>query len=196
MSTRDYLSWLLSFLCAVTRSCRTLCDPVDCSLPGSSVCGIFQAKILEWVAISSSRRSLWPGIKPMSLVSPSLAGKFFSISATWEVFWGGSDSKALAYNAGDPGSIPRSGRSPGEGNGNHSSTPAWKIPWTEEPGGLRSMGSQRVGLPTRLSSFAFTSLRLHTQGKTSPLWLWPSCSLHSEKRGEQPEHQSHSPATE
>ena len=40
----------------VFQSCPTLCDPVDCSLPGSSVHGIFQARILEWVAISFSRR--------------------------------------------------------------------------------------------------------------------------------------------
>ena len=56
-------------------------------------------------------------------------------------FPGGSEGKASACNAGDPGSIPGSGRSPGEGNGNHSSILAWKIPWTEEPGQL-SMGSQ------------------------------------------------------
>ena len=42
------------------------------------------------------------------------------------------------------GSVPGSGRSPGEGNGTHSSILAWRIPWTEEPGGLQSMGSQRV----------------------------------------------------
>ena len=60
-------------------------------------------------------------------------------------FPGGSDGKVSACNAGDPGSIPGSGRSPGEGNGNHSSTLAWKIPWTEEPCRLQSMGSQRVG---------------------------------------------------
>ena len=59
-------------------------------------------------------------------------------------FPGGSDGKASAYNAGDLGSIPGSGRSPGEGNGNHSTILAWKIPWTEEPGGLQFMGSQRV----------------------------------------------------
>ena len=41
----------------VTQSCPTLCDPMDCSLPGSSVHGIFQARILEWVAISFSRGS-------------------------------------------------------------------------------------------------------------------------------------------
>ena len=40
----------------VAQSCPTLCDPMDCSLPGSSVHGIFQAKILEWVAISFSRK--------------------------------------------------------------------------------------------------------------------------------------------
>ena len=39
-------------------------------------------------------------------------------------------------NAGDVGSIPGSGRSPGEANGTHSSILAWEIPWTEEPGGL------------------------------------------------------------
>jgi len=57
----------------------------------------------------------------------------------------GSDSKASVYNAGDPGLSPGLGRSLGEGNAIHSSTIAWKIPWTEEPGRLQSMGSQRVG---------------------------------------------------
>ena len=42
--------------CLVAK-CLTLCNPMDCSLPGSSVHGILQARILEWVAISSSRRS-------------------------------------------------------------------------------------------------------------------------------------------
>ena len=56
----------------------------------------------------------------------------------------GSEGKASVCNAGDPGSIPGSGRSPGEGMATHSSTIAWKIPWTEEPGRLQSMGPQRV----------------------------------------------------
>ena len=47
------------------------------------------------------------------------------------------------YNAGDLGSIPGLGRSPGEGNGNPLQYYAWKIPRTEEPGRLQSMGSQR-----------------------------------------------------
>ena len=60
-------------------------------------------------------------------------------------FPGGSDSKASTYNAGDPGSVPRLGRSLEKEMATHSSIPAWKIPWTEEPGRLQSMGSQRVG---------------------------------------------------
>ena len=52
--------------------------------------------------------------------------------------------KESTCNAGDPGSIPGWGRSPGEGIGNQASILAWKIPWTEELGGLWSMGLQRV----------------------------------------------------
>ena len=55
---------LVSFLpkkeSEVAQSCPTLCDPMDCSLPGSSIHGIFQARILEWVAISFSRGSSRP----------------------------------------------------------------------------------------------------------------------------------------
>ena len=47
-------------------------------------------------------------------------------------------------SAGDIGSIPGLGRSPGEGNGNPLQYSCWEIPWTEEPGGLQFMGSQRV----------------------------------------------------
>ena len=56
--------------------------------------------------------------------------------------------KNLPASAGgirDAGSIPGSGRSPGGGNATHSSILAWRIPWTEEPGGLQSIGSHRVG---------------------------------------------------
>ena len=44
----------------VAQSCPTLCDPMDCSLPGSSVHGIFQTRVLQWVAISFSRGSSQP----------------------------------------------------------------------------------------------------------------------------------------
>lgn len=51
--------------------------------------------------------------------------------------------KNLPANAGDMGSIPELGRSPGERNGYPLQHSAWTIPWTEEPGGLQSMGSQK-----------------------------------------------------
>ena len=60
-------------------------------------------------------------------------------------FPGGSVVKNLPANAGDTGLTPVSGRSPGEGNGTHSSILAWIIPWTEEPGKPQSMGLQRNG---------------------------------------------------
>ena len=46
---------ILIALCSVAQLWPTLCDPIDCSLPGSSFHGIFQARILEWVAMTSSR---------------------------------------------------------------------------------------------------------------------------------------------
>ena len=50
----------------VAHSCPTLCDLMDCSLPGSSVHGVFQARVLEWFAISFSRELPIPGIDPRS----------------------------------------------------------------------------------------------------------------------------------
>jgi len=47
-------------------------------------------------------------------------------------------------DSGDASSVPGSGRSPAGGNGNYSCILAWKIPWTEQPGRIQSMGSQRV----------------------------------------------------
>ena len=57
--TCNYCLW--SHACAkLLQLCPTLCDPMECSLPGSSAHVISQARILEWVAISSSRGSSWP----------------------------------------------------------------------------------------------------------------------------------------
>ena len=65
----------------IAQLCLTLCDPMGCNLPGSSVHGILQAKILEWIAISFSRGSSQPrDPKPRSCI----AGRFFSIWATKE----------------------------------------------------------------------------------------------------------------
>ena len=80
--------------CLAAQSCLTLCDPMNCCLPGSTVCGISQARILGWVA--SRLFCPWdqkycsrlpfpspgdlpdPGIEPMSPVSPALAGGFLT----------------------------------------------------------------------------------------------------------------------
>ena len=58
--------------------------------------------------------------------------------------WYSSDDKESSYNAGDLGSIPGSGRSPGEGNGNPLQYSCLENPMEEEPGGLHPMGLQRV----------------------------------------------------
>ena len=65
----------------VAQSCPTLWDPVDCSPPGSSVHGILQARILEWVAISFSRGFSWP--RDRTQVS-RIAGRCFNLWATRE----------------------------------------------------------------------------------------------------------------
>ena len=64
--------------------CLTFCHPMDCSLPGSSVHGIFHARMLEWVAMPASRGSSWPGDWTRVSYASTLAGGFFTISATWE----------------------------------------------------------------------------------------------------------------
>ena len=73
-------------VCAkVLQSCLTPCDSMNCSLPGSSVHGILQVRILEWVAIASSRGSSHPGFKPRSPAlqadslpsEPSVKGRWY-----------------------------------------------------------------------------------------------------------------------
>ena len=72
--------WLVSEV--VAHSCLTFCDPMDCSLPRSSVHEIFQARVLEWVVISFSRGSSWP--RDQTWVS-HIVGRCFTIWATREV---------------------------------------------------------------------------------------------------------------
>jgi len=64
--------------------CPTLCDLMDHSPSGFSVHGILQAKILEWVAVPSSRGPSHPRTESVSLMSPALVGGFFTTSAIWE----------------------------------------------------------------------------------------------------------------
>ena len=65
----------------VTQSCLTLCDPMDCSLPGSSVHGILQGRIVEWVTVPFSRESSRP--RDQTHVS-RIVDRFFPVWATRE----------------------------------------------------------------------------------------------------------------
>ena len=99
---------------------------MDCSLLGSSVYEILQARILEWIAVPFSRRSCQP--------------------SDWtHVF-----CKAMAT---------------------HSSTLAWKIPWTEEPGRLQSMGSIRVRHDWATSPSLFTFMHWRRKWQPTPVFL-------------------------
>ena len=68
--------------CFVAKKFLTLCKPLDSSPPDSSIHGIFQARILEWAAISFSRDLPNPRIKPVSL---ALAGKLFISESPWKL---------------------------------------------------------------------------------------------------------------
>ena len=79
-------------------------------------------------------------------------------------FPGGSNGKESAYNVGNLGLISGSGKPLEKGMATHSSILAWRIPWTEEPGGLQSMGLQRVEHTTQrisLSLLTFSYLIPH-----------------------------------
>ena len=149
------------YCCSFTQSC--LCNLMECSTPGFPVLHylpefvqtpahrvkdaiqpplplsppspptlnlsqhqtLFQRRLLYW---------LWNNVSQLILIPP-----------TYRDFPGGSDSKEYACHAGDSGSIPGSGDPLEEGMSPHSGIVAWEISWTEESGGLPSMGSQRVG---------------------------------------------------
>ena len=151
----------------LAQLCPTLSDPTDCSPPGSSVHGIFQARVLEWVTFAFSRNPHNHSLK--ALFSPRIIQNirglcFFLHCCGWDLvvrmgFPGGSDGKESACNEGDWGSISlgrlRSWEDPLEkGMATHSSILAWNIPWTEEPGGLQSMRSQRVRHNWATNTFA------------------------------------------
>ena len=65
-------------MCSVAQLCPTLCSPMDCSPPGSSVHGIFQARIQEWLSMPFPGNPPFSEIELTSLASPALAGGFFT----------------------------------------------------------------------------------------------------------------------
>ena len=76
--------WTACMRAKSLQSCPTLCALVDCSPQGSSVLGILQARILEWVAYPPPGDLLDPRIEPAFLMSPALAGRFFTTGAACE----------------------------------------------------------------------------------------------------------------
>ena len=74
------MSIIIEFLCTNAQSCPTLCDPMDCSPPDSSVHGISQARILEWVAISSRGSSQPRDGTNLHLFNISCIGKWILLS--------------------------------------------------------------------------------------------------------------------
>ena len=122
----------------VAQSCPTLSDPMDCSLPGSAIHGILQARVLEWGAIAFSIGDSYSECWALFFSPHSISG-----------FLGLAVVKNMPANAGDAGDlslIPGSGEDPLEKEtATHSSVLAWRIPWIEDFGRIQSVGSQRIG---------------------------------------------------
>ena len=109
----------------VAQSCLTLCEPMGYSPPGASIHGILQARVLEWGAIAFYTHSRECFVSCASFVSQRVK----NLPEMWETWVSSLDWEVPLEKA----------------TATHSSILAWKIPWTEEPGGLQSMGSQKVG---------------------------------------------------
>ena len=108
---------------------------MDCNLPGFSVHGIFQARILEWGAIPFSRGSLGPRDQWASLVAQTVKN-LPAMQETW--VWSLGQKDPLE-----------------KGRAIHSSILAWRIPWTREPGWLQSMGLQTIWHNWAINTFHF-----------------------------------------
>ena len=142
------------------QSCPTLCNPIDCRPPGPSVHGIFPARILLWVAFSFSRACICSSfllitfnsciiffiwvyhITWASLVA-QMAKNLPAMQETWLWSLGGEDLLKKGMTI-------------------HSSTLAWRIPWTEEPGGLSSWGAKKPDVTEQLThTILFNQLPFH-----------------------------------
>ena len=114
----------------VAQSCPTRSDPMDCSLPGSSIHRIFQARVLEWGAIAFSGVPVYAKL----IWAPLVAQTVKNLCAMQE-------TQVRSLGREDPLE---------KGKATYSSNVAWEIPWTEEPGGLRSMDHKESDTTERL----------------------------------------------
>ena len=153
---------------------------MDWNLPGSTVHEISQARILEWVVISFSR-----GISPTqgshsSLVFPALTGRLFTTVPP------GNPTYIYIHMAQIVKNLPAMQETQvwslgwedplEKGMATHSSILSWRIPWTEEPGGLQSTGWQRIQHSWATNTFIFI---LHTLFSLYPAPC-PICLHHSQ----------------
>ena len=147
-------------MCSIAQSCLILCDLMDYRLPGFPVHEFFQARILEQVAISYSWGSSWPrGQTQVSCVS-CIGRRILYHCAIWEAQYSiCSNYKILAVLPMEKAMAP------------HSSTLAWKIPWTEEPDRLQSMGSLRVRHDWATSLSLFTCMHWRRKWQPTPVFL-------------------------
>ena len=184
--------------------CPPLCNSMDCSLPDSSVYGILQARILEWVAIPFSRGSspprdqtpvswtagrvftvwatrealyyiqlllkfpqlfLWPSVYPFLKAAVTNYHKVSGLNqvTTHTYFLTVLDVRTLKWVS--------LGQNQEKAMAPHSSTLAWRIPWTEEPGRLQSMGSWRVGHNWATSLSLFTFMHWRRKWQPTPVLL-------------------------
>ena len=147
----------------VARSCPTLCDPLDSSPPGSSVHGILQARILEWVTVPFSRGSSWPN----SQTHLSLTGRRVLHHCSW-------DGKESACNAEDLSLIPGLRRSPRQGNGNRLQYSYLENlmdggAWLQSMGSLKSLTGLSNQTKTKTHNHQPPSPRAQ-RGKMRPSW--------------------------
>ena len=157
-----------SCLCVHVQSYPALCNHMDSSPPGSPVHRIFQARILEWVAISSSRGTSRPRDQTWVSCVSCIVKWILYHWAIWEApqkkWISPQNSSHFSFHGWVQQSVfllawlqllgcivkadifePDYSDNSKKAMAPHSSTLAWKIPWMEEPGGLLSMGSLGVG---------------------------------------------------
>ena len=181
---------------SVSQTCLILYDRLDCSPPGSSVHGILQARILEWVAISFSRGSSWPGIEPRSpalqedplQTEPPGTPRYFTEDQYLTHFywcivfcviqhssfvhcWWKFELLPVFNFCYKHAFICFLVYMSEKAMAPHSSTLAWKIPWMEEPGRLQSMGSLRVGHDWATSLSLFNFMHWRRQWQPTPVFL-------------------------
>ena len=136
----------------VAQSCLTLSDPMDCSLPGSSIHGIFQARVLEWGAIAFSEEC--SNYHTIALISHASNGEGSGTPLQYSclknpmdggAWWAAVHGVVSSRTWPSTFTFTFHFHALEKEMATHSRVLAWRIPGTGEPGGLPSLGSHRVG---------------------------------------------------